>query len=723
MIFRDEPKWLNGQSFEDLAKRCEEDPSFRAEIVQACEKWEGCRSSGKYLSAAKRVEAYTTDELEFEQFVGYLWPYSVYKRVWKKEPREQGHRIQTIDGRKVIILDEKWGTHLTVEGVERFCKKRRLGTSASAELANTAQGSTAEQVAASHKTARDQLAVKTTTKESGEIIVKSTKPQGKLDDEEGDDNLLNDIWGHAITKAKSKKGDKDDDDDDDAAPGYQLGGQSAAAPSPPAKKAKFSDTQIQKLNIDFEALRSEMVIVGMNCVSAKLFLAAVLKLNKKAESLIEKYDKQLDGNKTEMDQQVLSSATTAHCTLTSFVSLVEKINSVFKMEEIAADLMAMRAGGLQLGHQWDDLLWALGCLHMLEKSDFDGVMEFCSLPPKEGTSKYGMNDFFKQAGDFSDHFERRQVVRGRILLEWAGMLLSKPLPVAETKACGDILSTVCAFATSFLEKAEVSEAQKPMVQAVCHFLMFDPELVSQSMVGRWNSAISVLTASKKDEVAKAINAQVDKKEQTVPFGAALKAQIGTCVDCFLADQGYAMDLDSVKSACDMMTPPSRSLILGALTSSSVLVSRWAKAFDTLKAIKRNSTPTFQNRYAESIRECMNKFERMSEVVFEGLMLRMDIELDIDVIRVDFHDFTVKLHEADIQQQLANRLAKTRHFAFAPKSLDVEKLLTPGVAQKIKDVSSWLTGKEFEDRPRQLEGAPWICLGSGVADGGYRMVPG
>ena len=69
------------------------------------------------------------------------------------DPKENGHRIQTIDGKKVVVLTAEHGTDITQPGIARLTKKTTTGIRNIGELANTEKGQDAADCAASFKAA------------------------------------------------------------------------------------------------------------------------------------------------------------------------------------------------------------------------------------------------------------------------------------------------------------------------------------------------------------------------------------------------------------------------------------------------------------------------------------------------------------------------------------------------------------------------------------------
>ena len=72
-------------------------------------------------------QAFKEEESNMQSLVGYVWPLPVYRAHFKKEPKELGHRVQNLHGRRAVLLGPAHGTHLTVPGVEAFFRNKRAG--------------------------------------------------------------------------------------------------------------------------------------------------------------------------------------------------------------------------------------------------------------------------------------------------------------------------------------------------------------------------------------------------------------------------------------------------------------------------------------------------------------------------------------------------------------------------------------------------------------------
>ena len=166
MVQRTRPKWLesaNGNA-EELAAKCKTDPDFRGEYLTDVFEWESRKASGKNNSCMpEKVEAYCEDLMELSSVVGYFWPLVLYKKEKKCDPASNGHHVQTVDGRKGVVLDSSHGTPETVAGVERMTKKRNLGVRKVGNLADTEAGCSAEAVAQTHKAAIARVTLKATS--------------------------------------------------------------------------------------------------------------------------------------------------------------------------------------------------------------------------------------------------------------------------------------------------------------------------------------------------------------------------------------------------------------------------------------------------------------------------------------------------------------------------------------------------------------------------------
>ena len=137
------------------------DEAYYNDDMQDVNEWEKTKASGKNNSCMpEKVEAFAADEIEIASVVGYLWPIPVYRRVKNAEPHENNHQIQTVDGRKVVVLDSSHGTPETVAGVERMMKKRRVGVARTGRLADTEDGCSADSLAQAQKAGQLRVGVK-----------------------------------------------------------------------------------------------------------------------------------------------------------------------------------------------------------------------------------------------------------------------------------------------------------------------------------------------------------------------------------------------------------------------------------------------------------------------------------------------------------------------------------------------------------------------------------
>ena len=101
--------------------------------------------------------------------LGYVWPIPVYKREKKADPKDLGHKVQTLFGRRVVILDGSHGTHLTVPGVEEYMRHKKVGAKMEVDIGNT-DHAPGEDVDTSFKRACDTIAVKGQAGDGGEVF-------------------------------------------------------------------------------------------------------------------------------------------------------------------------------------------------------------------------------------------------------------------------------------------------------------------------------------------------------------------------------------------------------------------------------------------------------------------------------------------------------------------------------------------------------------------------
>lgn len=318
MVLRSRPAWLEKTKGKtaDLADKLQHDQSLYESFMVDVRDWESSRCSGKYTSSiTKAVSAYQAEEATFEEVLGYIWPLPVYRREKQKEPRENGHQVQTIDGKKCVLLDSSHGTEYTVQGIQVYKVRRKVGVVASGEMANTSEGSSEDAINKCFKTASAQLRPKALhDAANGEVKLRSTTTTATTTkDLEGDDAILLEIWGAPMSKASSKRqapspptGDDDDDND-------------ANEPSHPKKAGKRAETcddnarwlgkrckttpmgktkvlqALQKLDIDYKAFLSDTILSDI------IYGAALQswgnKLTKRCKFLYEKYTARLDSSK------------------------------------------------------------------------------------------------------------------------------------------------------------------------------------------------------------------------------------------------------------------------------------------------------------------------------------------------------------------------------------------------------------------------------------------
>ena len=183
-------------------KLCEalEDKQLHLDFMIDVDEHEAKRQEGKRATRTKRkTVAYEEECLEFDSLVGYIWPLPLYKKL-KGNPQENSHHVQTMDGRKVVVLDASHGTDLTVPGVEALRRKRKLAVTKTGELGNTDEGSSEAAVETSHKAACSMLNLRSSPVDSdGQIKLKAFKFDNG--DDEDDTTLLQSIWGSVLVKA------------------------------------------------------------------------------------------------------------------------------------------------------------------------------------------------------------------------------------------------------------------------------------------------------------------------------------------------------------------------------------------------------------------------------------------------------------------------------------------------------------------------------------------
>ncbi|CAK0902530.1 unnamed protein product, partial [Prorocentrum cordatum] len=723
-VQRSHPQWLGqcDNNAETLSNRLESDGVFLAGYVEDVDSWESKRSKKEYTPSVKKtVSAYQSDECVFESVVGYLRPLAVYKREKKCEPKQNKHQVQTIDGRKCAILDASHGTHLTVPGGgEIFTKKRKVGVTSSGELANTAEGSTDEQVKKAYKAGQTALATKARHDEdTGEVKVKS----GKLDfggDPEGEESLLLDIWGSSLSRAKNapKAGDQAEDggtedtpsklpkknagskpdlkdtpaqEDDDGE--VSLERPTPVKQQPVIKRAKIGgqgESALMKLAIDVQSFVNEM---------CTMFRA-------KARILQLKYDSKIESLKGEEALMSTSTWRGACKTNDSLGILCALLDSMFPpgpdakssfLLSSAIEALAKVREGYKLEKHWDVLCFILHCQFTMTTDAYVAVTSACSRLAADSGHEPSLAKLVTFSEPFGGIGEHLDDVRAKVFVAWAIGFLQMTLPAdAKANDVAPLLAPAVAFVKAWAEKVSVAdsggERATKFEGGVSSVVLFNPDDVNQEKVDEWTSALEDLTAEKKSSVAKSITRPPSREKGNAlqTMGNYLRARILLATSAWNADKGYLIDLEGVDSALAHMRLPSKVLIVAALSQNKDFATRWQKAFELYRGLLRNSSTAFQTKHGAMIKKCSDQFEAYCTRAVEGLCERASKEFRMGDLEKTFVEFATKVHEEKPRQAMVDLCEGCATVALVPPTIAMGKMFFDDTIKTCHSTGAWLS---------------------------------
>lgn len=219
-----------------LASKLHDDDAFFAEYMVKVTAWEDEKnaSGGKRVQSNKRkhnlapveVEATATEALQYRKHLGNLWPIAVYEREKGSKPPK--HLIQThvVSGSKVrgVLLDDSQGKP---PGIIEVSVLSETGSTKRSEVATSSSAGGQDAVDAAWATAQKRHKVnvmphKGKDKDSQQIgavdikLVGASASHGGYDSE-GDDVLLDDVWGPRFGTKKDVEDDADEQSGDDQA--------------------------------------------------------------------------------------------------------------------------------------------------------------------------------------------------------------------------------------------------------------------------------------------------------------------------------------------------------------------------------------------------------------------------------------------------------------------------------------------------------------------------
>lgn len=523
-----------------------------------------------------------------------------------------------------------------------------------------------------------------------------------------------------MAKAKSKSKDTNKEVDDSPSPDAQSSASKHLGPSPPntkrrtdtnsamcllsslaaSKRSKVSTISkskslpaLQKLEVDYKSFVDD--VDPQEVVFGGALRSWGAKLVKRAKQLNDRYDQRLDTSKADEESiatQAWASAVQARQHLVAFFTFGEALFPEGENAFVGGSFSAaaaldaprrLRGFGFQCGDQWECIIAGVNAQRFLEGKQFDEAARICATRgPGDDIS------FLKlvvDKGCFETVALRHEDMRHKLFVGWVNEYFGQIVKVDPSECLQDGV----AFKAAWERHVGPTSSRPKFEQNVFYLTAFSIANVAQDIVDCWMTALDALATDKKMPLSKSMMAPItkDKGIDMQPVGAVLRSRVLAAAAAFNADKGYQMDLMNIKMGLQFLTVGTNKQVATAILKGSDFRARWAKSLESFRAIMRSSSAQFQDKNAEEIELCRDRFMNLSSAAFDGILAAGLHELHMDKIGTTFKDFATKVHEGGIEKRLVDLLnAATKQFV--PKGIARFVLLE--IEEKFKRYESWLS---------------------------------
>lgn len=331
-----------------------------------------------------------------------------------------------------------------------------------------------------------------------------------------------------------------------------------------------------------------------------------------------------------------------------------------------------------------------------------------TYPHRRKVDVLTLSQVVKSKGGFADAAQRRDDIRHRLFVGWATEFFSRKQNIGENGFMDDGAS----FLKQWFQVIGPVDSRPRLEQNIYNMATFHAATASQARVDAWLQALEELTLDKKTGLAKAILASPVKDrngQELVTIGSFLRSGITTAVAAWNADKGYGMDLGNVMLGLRFLTVTNPKLVGAALIQNTDFAGRWYKAMEHYRSIHKSASAAFITSHKDDLDACKSKFDELSQTAFNCFVARANGEFKLQVLENTFTDFSTKVHQNSLRQDLSALCASGYAKSFY-RSVPIDKYLTQTWLDKCRRYGAWLVGFHKKMQEPLLRQCGWsVCV--------------